>query len=99
MSEFMNAAADWADRTGSDVKFARDEYEGWFALICMTDSRGPFSAMVNAVAPRPRSRTAPRETPSEFNARVGQLLSREVARARAKRIEVNTGRSVAARAA
>jgi hypothetical protein len=84
---FFEAAADWADRKAVDLKFCRDEYDGWFAIIGFQDSRGPFSAMVNMVGPNPR------ETNTDYADRVSKMMDKACVTARANRIRVVTGSS------
>jgi hypothetical protein len=46
MLEFLEAAADWADRHERDVVFVRDDV--WSAIIRLRDGRGAFQATVDA---------------------------------------------------
>lgn len=80
---FFEAAADWADRKSVDLKFARDEYDGWFAIIQFSDSRGPFSTVVNRVEP-----TSKTECDSHFGERVSKMLDKACVAARTNRIRV-----------
>lgn len=91
--EFLEAAADWADRRHVDVKFARDEYEGWFAIISLSDSRGTYSKAVNAIS------RGPKEPETKYQDRVNAMMSAAVIKARAVRMVHNTRRQPAARAA
>ncbi len=91
---FFEAAANWADRKYADIKFTRDEYDGWFAIVSFTDARGPFSATVNMVEPHNRRKlkiggiitVVPKEDTPAFEARVGKMLDKACAVARANRI-------------
>lgn len=71
--EFFEAAANWADKSASVVSFERDQFDGWYAKIEFRDVRGPYSAMVNAIARR-AGKNEP-ETIDEFQTRVGKLMS------------------------
>ena len=82
-----------------DVKFARDAGERWFAIISMSDTKGVFSASVNEIEPRKKTRVTPAETDDEFQDRVSSMMSKAVAQARASRIARSTGRNPMARAA
>ena len=103
---FFEAAADWADRKAVDLKFCRDEYDGWFAIIGFQDSRGPFSALVNLIDPHPKRTVMregekvklPAETESEFSDRVSKMMDKACVTARANRIRVVTGSSARAAA-
>jgi hypothetical protein len=77
---FFEAAANWADRMSVDVKFARDEYDGWFAILAFSDARGPYSGVVNAIAPRQP------ETDEAFCARVDKMMSDASVKAHRSRI-------------
>jgi hypothetical protein len=96
---FLEAAANWADWKSMDVKFARDEMDGWFAIISMSDTKGMFSATVNEIDQRKRTKDKPAETDSEFQERVSAMMSKAVAQTRASRIARDTGRNPMARAA
>lgn len=94
---FFEVAANWADRKAVDVKFARDEYDGWFAILAFTDGKGPFSTTVNAVEPRAKSVTHregekianPAETEEQFDARVSKMMDKACVIARTNRIKTN----------
>jgi hypothetical protein len=73
--EFFNAAANWADHAAVVVSFERDEADGWFAKISFRDSRGPYSALVDMVIPRGKTKDKPAETTDEFQGRVGKLMT------------------------
>lgn len=77
---FFEAAANWADRKAVDVKFARDEYDGWFAILSFSDQRGPFSAIVNAVEPTP-------VRDPDFQARIDKMMDKATVDARRRRIK------------
>lgn len=95
---FFEAAANWADRKAVDIKFSRDEMDGWFAILSFSDSRGPFSAMVNEIERRGKHFhivkgervPMPAETDDEFDARVEVLLNKACVAARKNRIHVIT---------
>lgn len=103
---FFEAAANWADRKAVDVKFSRDEYDGWFAILSFTDARGPFSATVNAIEPHNQSTTKrrvdgvvekivnPAETGEEFDRRVAKMMDKACVIARTNRIKQVTNRTV-----
>lgn len=52
--EFLEAASDWADHVRVDIKFFRDEYDGWTAHVPFNDSKGPYSATIGLVTRRPK---------------------------------------------
>lgn len=91
---FFEAAANWADQRSVDVKFARDDMDGWFALLSFQDARGPYSATVDEMVPRGKSKRmvggekipVPAETEVEFEERVAKAMSSAAAAAHAKRI-------------
>jgi hypothetical protein len=93
MQDFLTAAADWADHRHVDVKFARDESDGWFAIIHLSDARGTFSRTVDAIE------RGSREPEDKYRDRVFALMSDATVKARAARIMHNTRRGIAARAA
>ena len=100
MYEFMEAAASWADRRKVDMVFARDEFDGWFAIMNFSDARGSFTKSVNPISRKSKKvdgKTV-KESDDEYEDRVAQLLMKESAKARQDRINQNVGR-VAARAA
>lgn len=84
---FMDAAANWADRRAVVVKFQRDEYDGWFAEVHLRDSMGDFSAIADAIAKKPR------ENNDDFQARVDEYMARAVARATERRIKSKARKS------
>lgn len=80
---FLTAAADHADRRNLDIRFIRDEYSGWCAIVSMSDSRGTFSATIEAIT---RQTHGPnKETADEFASRVAKLVERAVTKARQAR--------------
>lgn len=95
---FFEAAADWADRKAVDIKFSRDDMDGWFAILSFSDSRGPFSAVVNELKPRGKDFhivkgekvPVPAESEEEFATRVGVALDKACVAARKDRIRVIT---------
>lgn len=89
MKEFLKAAADWADERAADVKFMRDEYDGWCAIISFSDRHGSFSAIVKEV-----SRIKGDDVDS-YSKRVASVMNREAARARQRRIASIVGRTAA----
>ena len=90
---FLEVAADWADTHAVDIKFARDEYEGWFAIIYLSDARGPFSATMGGLEPKKN------ESANKYRERIQGYLMRETAKARANRIRRLTGVLAASKAA
>jgi hypothetical protein len=93
--EFLEAAADWADRAHVDLKFARDQYDGWFAILEFSDAMGPFSGIATFIDRRGK-RTSGKgdekvvilaETMEEYSDRVSKHLSKVATQARRKRIE------------
>lgn len=95
MMQFFEACADWAQRRAVVCVFERDEYDGWYARVQLRDANGPFSAEVNAIEPRPASKSRkdgeivakPAETAEEFSARIDKMCADAVAKARKARTE------------
>lgn len=91
---FFESAADWADRKAVDIKFTRDEFDRWFAILYFRDARGPFTATVNAIQPRKKSHTYrdgerninPAEMDDEFDAHVSRMMDAACVNARKSRM-------------
>lgn len=49
----MNAISDWAESRSVDIKFFRNEYDGWMWEISFKDSRGTFSKCGNVPKSKP----------------------------------------------
>ena len=86
--EFFEAAANWAVRRNVVCVFERDEYDGWYARVQMSDGRGPFSAQVDEMFRHPKDRGKPAETADEFEDRVSKRLANAVVAARKRRMGV-----------
>lgn len=80
---FFEAAANWADRKAVDLKFARDEFDGWFAILHFSDARGTYSTTVNKIDPTGKSDV-------DFENSVCRLLDRACVIAHARRNLANT---------
>ena len=76
--EFFEAAADWGERQGVVVTFERDEKDGWFARLCFSDSRGPYSRIADQLTRGPiideETGKSRQETHEEFVARVERMM-------------------------
>ena len=81
--EFFEAAADWADRHAKVITFERDEVDGWFARVVLSDSNGEFSANLDAPARiQGRVNDEPRETSEEYATKVWRYLDSACQKAR-----------------
>lgn len=78
--DFFEAAANWGDRRHADVTFLRDRYEGWMAVVHLSDMHGQWSVYVEMMDRKPR------ETIIDYQDRVAEKMERTVARARSQRI-------------